>query len=74
MANREQIDEILKGSIDLHLHTSPDRFPRRQNLIEVAQDAAVNGMRAIVVKNQDTLTANLAKLVESIEMGDVGRN
>jgi hypothetical protein len=69
MPNREQIEALLRGSIDLHLHADPDRFPRRQNLLEVARDAAESGMRAIVVKNQDTLTANLAKLIEEVVPG-----
>ena len=35
--------EILKGSIDNHLHSVPDVVPRKRNDIEVAQDALKAG-------------------------------
>jgi len=69
MVSREQIKSLLRGSIDLHLHASPDRFARRQSLREVARDAAESGMLAIVVKNQDTLSSTLGSLVEEIVPG-----
>jgi hypothetical protein len=43
--------ELLQGSIDLHIHSAPDVYPRIQNDVELALQAKEMGMQAIVVKN-----------------------
>ena len=43
--NREEIKGLLKGGIDLHLHTSPDIFPRKLDDIEAAVQAKEAGLR-----------------------------
>jgi len=44
------IDLLLNGSIDLHLHHGPDTEPRRIDALEAAKQAQQAGMRAIVFK------------------------
>ena len=34
------IDELLAGSIDMHLHIGPDEMPYRVDAIEAAEQAA----------------------------------
>jgi len=43
-------DALLKGAIDIHLHSGPSPMPRRINHVEAAQQAAAAGFRAILVK------------------------
>ncbi len=55
------IDKLLEGSIDTHVHHGPDSFmPRRVDALEAAQQAQQAGMRAIVLKNHHYPTAPLA--------------
>jgi len=63
MAARGMID--FAGAIDLHVHSSPDVYPRLQDDIEVAQAAAAAGMQAVLLKSHHTLTADRAALIES---------
>jgi len=52
-----QSRELLRGAIDLHMHTHPAIFPRPHDDVEVARMAREFGMRAIVVKNHHMGTA-----------------
>lgn len=54
----------LRGFIDTHIHTAPDVKPRLLNDIEAAEDAQVNGMRAIVLKSHLEPTAGRAGIAE----------
>ena len=53
----------LEGAIDMHVHSDPDVFGRSLNDFEVARLALRFGMRAIVLKNHVTQTADRAALV-----------
>lgn len=53
----------LAGVSDLHCHTAPDAVPRSINDFELARLARAAGMRAIVLKNHYTMTADRAQLV-----------
>src|SRR5512136_2653888 len=57
------IDELLRGSIDMHLHSGPDVFPCRVDALEAAKQARQVGMRAIVIKNHSYPTTPLALTV-----------
>ena len=59
-------DKLLQGTIDFHVHSSPDIFDRSLSDIEVAQLAEKKGMRAIVIKNHVSSTVGRAVLVNSI--------
>jgi len=48
----EQIENLYRGSIDMHIHPAPDpAWARRMDTIETALAAEQGGMRAIVVKS-----------------------
>jgi len=53
----------IAGAIDFHVHSAPDVFGRSIDDIEVARIAKAAGMRAIVLKNHVTTTADRAFLV-----------
>ena len=54
--------DLLKGAIDIHIHSAPDVYPRILNDIELALQAKELGMQAILVKNHFTETAGRARL------------
>ena len=60
------IDELLSGSIDMHLHTGPDEMPARVDAIEAAEQAADVGMKAIVLKNHSYPTTPVAIIVRDL--------
>ena len=59
----------IEGAIDFHVHSAPDAFARNVTDIEVAELAARRGMRAIVLKNHITMTADRAALVNEVVPG-----
>jgi hypothetical protein len=63
------IDKLLHGSIDMHLHHSPDLTPRRVDALEAARQAQHVGMRAIVLKNHYYPTTPMAILVKQLVPG-----
>lgn len=61
-----QSHRLLAGSIDLHIHTAPDIYPRSVSTYEAAVQARDSGMAAIVVKSHSTDTAARAELVRQL--------
>ena len=59
----------IEGAIDFHVHSSPDVFGRSVTDIEAATLAKRMGLRAIVLKNHVTSTADRAALVREIVPG-----
>lgn len=59
----------IAGAIDFHVHSAPDAFARNISDIDVAKLAARRGMRAIVLKNHITMTADRAALVSEVVPG-----
>ena len=59
----------LAGLIDLHIHSAPDLRPRLADDIDTARAAAAAGLRAILLKSHDTLTADRAALAEKAAGG-----
>jgi hypothetical protein len=53
----DELDTLLQGAVDLHVHPSPSPFPRRIDIVEAANLASQAGMRAIVVKSHHHNTA-----------------
>ena len=61
------IDDLVRGSIDMHLHHGPDlTMPTRSDALETARQARAMGMRAIVLKNQNYPTVPLAPMVNQL--------
>ncbi|HVX86080.1 MAG TPA: DUF6282 family protein [Phycisphaerae bacterium] len=63
-------DDVLKGVIDFHCHSGPDVIGRSINDFEVVRQAKAARMRAIVLKNHYTMTADRAELAEQ-EIGGI---
>ena len=61
--------ELLKGAIDLHIHTAPSLFPRPHDDVEVARMALEAGMRAIVVKDHHCPTSVRAYYAQKMVPG-----
>ena len=67
LAAGQEAEIALDGVVDLHFHTGPDSRPRSVDDIEASRLAAEAGMRAILLKNHFTMTADRA----AIAMGQV---
>lgn len=67
-----QAEVSLAGVVDLHVHAGPDSRPRSVTDIEAARLAQAAGMRAILLKNHFTMTADRAAIamaeVDGIEI------
>ena len=59
----------IEGAIDFHVHSAPDVFGRSVTDIEAATLARRMGMRAIVLKNHITSTADRAATVREVVPG-----
>jgi len=62
----EEYYNVLRGTIDLHIHSTPDAFPRLLDDLEVAKQAAQAGMRAILLKGHVTTTCDRAYLINRV--------
>lgn len=56
----EKWEAVLRGVVDMHVHTAGDVFPRLLDDVEAASMARDKGMRAIVLKGHVTGTADRA--------------
>lgn len=56
--------ELLKGAIDIHVHSSPDLYQRISDHFEVARAAREVGFRALVIKSHNFPTAARAQMVQ----------
>lgn len=54
----------LRSAVDMHIHIGPDAVERYYDSIDLAQDAAELGMKAVVIKDQLCPTYFKAKLSE----------
>jgi hypothetical protein len=62
----KQAKEMIKGTIDFHIHTGPDIYPRLLNDIEVARQAKRAGMKAILIKSHATITGDRAQIAQAV--------
>jgi hypothetical protein len=60
------IDQLVTGSIDMHLHPGPDAYKCRVDALEAATQAKQAGMKAIVIKNHFYPTAPIAMMVNQL--------
>lgn len=56
----ERWNAVLRGAIDMHVHTAGDAFPRLLDDVEAATQARDQGLAAIVLKGHVTGTADRA--------------
>ena len=64
-----EIEDILKGSFDLHVHASPDTTERRMDALEAARSAYESKMSGFVLKAQDYPTSPLAYVLNRMYPG-----
>ncbi|MEN6412315.1 MAG: DUF6282 family protein [Veillonellales bacterium] len=69
MENDSRKIQLLKGTIDTHIHTNPDVRLRRLNDIELAKEALRVGARAIVIKSHLVPTMDRASIAEYVTPG-----
>jgi hypothetical protein len=60
---------LLRGAIDIHVHSDPDNVPRSIDGLDAATMARASGMRGIVLKNHYDPTAGLAFLARKLVPG-----
>ncbi len=60
------LDELIAGSIDMHLHIGPDEMDTRVTGLEAAEQAADVGMKAVVLKNHSYPTTPVAAVVKEL--------
>ena len=58
-----QVEDLMVGACDLHIHAGPDVVPRQQDIVEVCQEAQEAGMKALAFKDHNTSTADRVKIV-----------
>jgi len=63
---KKQASKMLQGTIDFHIHTGPDIYPRLLNDIEVARQAKRAGMKAVLIKSHATITGDRAQIAQSV--------
>jgi hypothetical protein len=61
--NSSDIDVLLQGSIDMHVHSGPVAGPTRFDAMELAEQALQSGMRGLVLKDSGYPTAPLATII-----------
>jgi hypothetical protein len=62
---------LLEGACDIHIHGGPDIIQRRQDVVEIAEEARQYGMAALAFKDHNSSTADRASIVQKI-VPDVG--
>ncbi|MBS7651870.1 hypothetical protein KEJ13_01900 [Candidatus Bathyarchaeota archaeon] len=64
--------ELLKGALDIHVHSGPDVFPRLMDAVEAAEAAKAAGLRGIVLKHHHIPTVDRAyfasRAVQGVEV------
>jgi hypothetical protein len=60
------IDELVRGSIDMHMHPGPTGGPCRLDALEAARQAKQAGMRGIVLKSHSYTTSAVAIIVNQL--------
>jgi hypothetical protein len=59
----------LKGIVDTHVHSDPDTAARSIDALEAARLAQGEGMRALLLKNHNAATVQLAYIVQKVVPG-----
>jgi Family of unknown function (DUF6282) len=61
----QEVDELMVGAIDVHIHSNPHTFPQihAQDMIGLAHQAHQAGMRAMIVKDIGPTTTGAAYII-----------
>lgn len=57
------VEDLLKGAVDLHVHSGPSVMPRLVDHIQALEEAAAAGMRAVLFKDHYYPTAPIVELI-----------
>ena len=71
MSIDEKVESLLKGALDVHVHSGPGLIPRSIDHVDAAKAAMEAGLRGIVVKDQHSMTCNTVYLIRKHILGDV---
>lgn len=66
-----RVDALMKGAIDLHVHSGPSTMPRQLDHLEQVDQAAAAGMQAVLFKDHHYSVAPMIPMLERIA-GDKG--
>jgi hypothetical protein len=66
MADQETVRGLLRGAIDMHVHSAPDVLPRKFDDVLLAKRAIEAGMAGFVLKSHYICTADRATLINSL--------
>jgi hypothetical protein len=64
MISAENVESLLNGACDLHIHSGPGLIDRSLNHVEACQEAMEVGMRAIILKDHFASTATLPSILQ----------
>ena len=59
-------NRLLKGALDLHVHSGPSTMPRQVDHLEAAQEAADAGMRGVLFKDHHYSVAPFIPLLDRV--------
>jgi hypothetical protein len=60
----------MKGAIDMHIHSGPGLIERSIDHVQTAREAIAAGMRAIVLKDQHSMTCNAVYFIRNYILKD----
>jgi hypothetical protein len=60
------MEDVLIGTVDMHMHTKPDVLDRSVTDIEAARQAQKCKMKAILIKCHETITGDRAQIAQEI--------
>lgn len=66
-----QVEDLMVGACDLHIHAGPDIVPRQQDIIEVCMEAQKAGMKALAFKDHNTTTSDRVKIASQLISGEL---
>jgi hypothetical protein len=66
-----EVDGILQGAVDLHVHPAPSPFPRRIGILDAARDADEAGFSAIVVKSHHASMQTDVLALQDVGLSDL---
>ncbi|UIY31901.1 DUF6282 family protein (plasmid) [Neorhizobium galegae] len=67
----ELASTLLRGAVDLHVHSGPSTMPRKLDHMEAAEEAAAAGMRGLLFKDHHYSVAPVIPMMERL-FGDRG--
>ncbi|MBN14637.1 MAG: hypothetical protein CMJ15_05365 [Pelagibacterium sp.] len=62
----ERVDALLKGAVDLHVHSGPSTMPRQLDHLEEVDQAAAAGMRGVLFKDHHYSVSPMMPMLERI--------